>query len=52
MLNYGYTILYSRVSQALLAAQLNPYDSVIHVRQSGKPTLSYGGSRNLYAYPH
>lgn len=41
MLNYGYTILYSRMSQALLAAQLNPYDSVIHVRQSGKPTLSY-----------
>lgn len=41
MLNYGYAILYSRVLQALLYAQLNPYDSVIHVRQSGKPTLSY-----------
>lgn len=41
MLNYGYAILYSRVCQALLAAQLNPYDSVIHVRQPGKPTFSY-----------
>lgn len=41
MLNYGYAILYARVCQALLSAQLNPYDSVIHVRQSGKPTFSY-----------
>lgn len=41
MLNYGYSILYSRVCQALLAAQLNPYDSIIHVRQSGKPTFSF-----------
>lgn len=41
MLNYGYAILYARVCQALLSAQLNPYDSVIHARQSGKPTFSY-----------
>lgn len=41
MLNYGYAILYSRVCQALLSAQLNPYDSVFHKRQSGKPTFSY-----------
>ena len=41
MLNYGYAILYARVWQALLYAQLNPYDSVIHVRQPGKPTFSY-----------
>ena len=41
MLNYGYAILYSRVWQALLKAQLNPYDSVIHVRQKGKPTFVY-----------
>ena len=41
MLNYGYAILYSRVWQALLRAQLNPYDSIIHVRQSGKPTFVY-----------
>ena len=41
MLNYGYGILYVRVWQALLAAKLNPYDSIIHVRQDGKPTLVY-----------
>lgn len=41
MLNYGYAILYARVWQALLRAQLNPYDSIIHVRQSGKPTFVY-----------
>lgn len=41
MLNYGYAILYSRVWQALLKAKLNPYDSIIHVRQSGKPTFVY-----------
>ena len=41
MLNYGYAILYVRVWQALLAAKLNPYDSIIHVRQEGKPTLVY-----------
>lgn len=41
MLNYGYAILYSRVWQALLRAKLNPFDSIIHVRQSGKPTFVY-----------
>lgn len=41
MLNYGYAILYVRVWQALLAAKLNPYDSVLHVPQAGKPTLVY-----------
>jgi CRISPR-associated endonuclease Cas1 len=41
MLNYGYAILYSRVWQALLAAKLNPFDSIIHVRQAGKPTFVY-----------
>ena len=41
MLNYGYAILYTRVWQALLAARLNPFDSLIHVRQEGKPTLAY-----------
>lgn len=41
MLNYGYAILYSRIWTALLWAQLNPYDSIVHVRQSGKPTFSY-----------
>ncbi len=41
MLNYGYALLYARVWQALLAAKLNPYHSVIHVRQQGKPTLVF-----------
>lgn len=41
LLNYGYSILYARMWQALLAARLNPYDSLIHARQEGKPTLVY-----------
>lgn len=41
MLNYGYALLYSRVWRALLGCGLNPYDSVIHVRQAGKPTFVY-----------
>ena len=41
MLNYGYAILYVRVWQALLAANLNPFDSLIHARREGKPTLVY-----------
>ena len=41
MLNYGYAILYVRTWQALLAAKLNPFESLIHVRQEGKPTLVY-----------
>lgn len=41
MLNYGYAILYVRVWQALLAAKLNPFESLIHVHREGKPTLVY-----------
>ena len=41
MLNYGYAILYTRVWQALLAARLNPFESIIHARQEGKPTLAF-----------
>lgn len=41
MLNYGYAILYVRVWQALLAAKLNPFDSLIHVQRESKPTLVY-----------
>lgn len=41
MFNYGYAILYVRVWQALLAAKLNPFESIIHARQEGKPTLAY-----------
>lgn len=41
MLNYGYSILYSRVWRALLAAGLNPYESVIHVRRDNQPTFVF-----------
>lgn len=41
MLNYGYAILYVRIWQALLAAHLNPFDSLIHAHREGKPTLVY-----------
>lgn len=41
MLNYGYALLYSRVWRALLGNGMNPYDSVIHARQPGKPTFAY-----------
>jgi CRISPR-associated endonuclease Cas1 len=41
MLNYGYAILYARIWQALLSARLNPFESLIHARQEGKPTLVY-----------
>jgi CRISPR-associated endonuclease Cas1 len=41
MLNYGYAILYNRVWQAILGAKLNPFDSIIHCRQAGKPTFVY-----------
>ncbi len=41
MLNYGYAILYARIWQALLAAHLNPFDSLIHTHREGKPTLVY-----------
>ena len=41
MLNYGYAILYVRIWQALLAAHLNPYDSIIHAQCEGKPSLVY-----------
>lgn len=41
MLNYGYAILYVRIWQALLAAKLNPFESLIHVQREGRPTLVY-----------
>lgn len=41
LLNYGYSLLYARVWQALLATRLNPTESVIHVKQPGKPTLTF-----------
>ena len=41
LLNYGYGILYSRVWDALLRAQLSPYISYLHTMRKGKPTLSF-----------
>lgn len=41
MLNYGYGILYARIWRGLLSEGLNPYDSVIHVRQDDKPTFVF-----------
>ena len=42
-LNYGYAILYGRVWQALLAAHLNPFDSLIHAHREGKPIKMISG---------
>lgn len=41
MLNYGYSLLYARVWQALLAAKLNPFHGLIHTQASGKPSLVF-----------
>ena len=41
MLNYGYSLLYSRIWNALLKYGLNPHCSIIHTRQPGKPTFVY-----------
>lgn len=41
MLNYGYSLLYARVWQALLFYKLNPADSLVHEPQPGRPTLVY-----------
>ena len=41
MLNYGYAILYSRVWKSILYRQLNPFDSVLHVPNAGKPTFVF-----------
>ena len=41
LLNYGYSILYARIWQALLLHRLNPMDSVLHSLQAGKPTFAF-----------
>ncbi len=41
LLNYGYGILYSRIWDAVLLAELNPYISYLHKPQRGKPTLIF-----------
>lgn len=40
-LNYGYSILYPRLWQAVIQAGLNPAISYIHKPQPGQPTLTY-----------
>lgn len=41
MLNYGYGILYSRVSEAIIKARLNPNLSYLHKPENNRPSLVY-----------
>ena len=41
LLNYGYSLLYARVWQAVLSVKLNPTLSILHAQQPGKPTFIY-----------
>ena len=41
MLNYGYGILYSRVSEAVIRARLNPNLSYLHKPENNRPSLVY-----------
>ena len=41
MLNYGYGILYARVSEALIRARLNPCLSYLHKPEGKRPSLVY-----------
>jgi len=41
LLNYGYSILYARVWQAVLSAKLNPSAGFLHAGQPGKPVLVF-----------
>ncbi|MCX8027986.1 MAG: CRISPR-associated endonuclease Cas1 [Thermodesulfovibrionales bacterium] len=40
-LNYGYSLLYSRIWQILIQTGLNPMISYLHKEQPNKPTLTY-----------
>ena len=40
-LNYGYAILYSLASDALIVAGLDPYAGFLHADKSGRPSLVY-----------
>jgi len=40
-LSYGYAILYSLASDALIVAGLDPYAGFLHVDRSGRPSLVY-----------
>jgi group II intron reverse transcriptase/maturase/CRISPR-associated endonuclease Cas1 len=41
MLNYGYAILYSRVTEAIILARLNPCLSYLHKPEGNRPSLVY-----------
>lgn len=41
MLNYGYGILYSRVSEAIIKARINPNLSYLHKPEKNRPSLVY-----------
>ena len=41
MLNYGYGILYSRVTQAIILARLNPCLSYLHKPEGNRPSLVF-----------
>jgi len=41
MLNYGYGILYSRVTQAIIRAKLNPALSYLHKPENNRPSLIF-----------
>lgn len=41
MLNYGYGILYARITNEIRQANLDPYIGFWHVEQNGHPVLSY-----------
>ena len=41
LLNYGYSIIYSRVWQSVLRYKLNPTLGIIHLPQQNKPVLVY-----------
>jgi len=41
MLNYGYGILYARISEAIVGARLNPCLSYLHKPEGDRPSLVY-----------
>ena len=41
MLNYGYGILYARITEALVRARLNPNLSYLHKPENNRPSLVY-----------
>jgi CRISPR-associated protein Cas1 len=41
MLNYGYGILYSKISEAIIKAHLNPELSYLHKPEANRPSLVY-----------